>query len=116
MWTHVVTGYQQNGESDSSLGVGMLMEGSVCPDSVTLVSVLSVCSQLLNMMTGCCVHEFLIKMGFEDGLSLCNALLNFYVKTGSVDAAAMLFKEIKDKHGISWASMVSCYAHNGAGK
>nr|GEW89271.1 hypothetical protein [Tanacetum cinerariifolium] len=72
--------------------------------------------QLLNMMTGCCVHEFLIKMGFEDGLSLCNALLNFYVKTGSVDAAAMLFKEIKDKHGISWASMVSCYAHNGAGK
>nr|GEV38637.1 hypothetical protein [Tanacetum cinerariifolium] len=116
MWTHVVTGYQQNGEPDLAHGffLRMLMEGSVSPDSVTLVSVLSACSQLLNVMTGCCVHGFVIKMGFENGLSACNALLNFYAKTGSVDAAAMLFKVMKDKDVISWASMVSCYAHNGA--
>ncbi|GKC83409.1 putative pentatricopeptide repeat-containing protein, partial [Tanacetum coccineum] len=105
-----------HGEPDLALGffLRMFMEGSVSPDSVTLVSVLSACSQLLNVMTGCCIHGFVIKMGFENGLSVCNALLNFYAKTGSVDAAAMLFKEMKDKDVISWASMVSCYAHNGA--
>ncbi|KVI09257.1 putative pentatricopeptide repeat-containing protein At3g01580 isoform X2 [Cynara cardunculus var. scolymus] len=116
MWTHIVTGYQHNDGSDLALEFfsRMLMEGNVNPDSVTLVSVLSASAQLVNVMAGSCVHGFVIKKGFDKGLSVCNALLNFYVKCGCVSAAAMLFREMKQRDIISWASMISCYAHNGA--
>lgn len=116
MWTHIVTGYQHNDGSYLALEFfsRMLTEGNVSPDSVTLVSVLSASAQLGNVMAGSCVHGFVTKKGFDKGLSVCNALLNFYVKSGCINAAAMLFTEMEQRDVISWASMISCYAHNGA--
>ncbi|KAK1440891.1 hypothetical protein QVD17_06724 [Tagetes erecta] len=116
MWTHVITGYQQNGESDLALGffLQMLIDGRVVPDSVTLVSVLSASADLPNVMFGSCVHGFVVKKGFGDDLLVCNALLNVYSKAGFVNSAAMVFRTMKQKDVISWASMVSCYAHNEA--
>lgn len=115
MWTHIVTGYQQNGESELAFGFFslMLMEGCVSPDSITLVSVLSATAQLAIVMAGSCVHGFVIKNGFENSQSVCNALLNFYSKSGLVNAADTLFMKMKEKDVISWATMISCYAHNG---
>lgn len=116
MWTHIITGYQQN--SDSYLALEffsrMLMEGHVSPDSVTLVSVLCAYAQLPDLMAASCVHGFVIKKGFENVLSVCNALLNVYSKSGSLVSAATLFRKMEERDAISWASMVSCYAHNEA--
>ncbi|CAH1437723.1 unnamed protein product [Lactuca virosa] len=116
MWTHIITGYQQNGDSYLALDFfsRMLMEGHVSPDSVTLVSILSAYAQLPDLMAASCVHGFVIKKGFENVLSVCNALLNVYSKSGSVVSAATLFRKMEERDAISWASMVSCYAHNEA--
>ncbi|XP_071738977.1 putative pentatricopeptide repeat-containing protein At3g01580 [Rutidosis leptorrhynchoides] len=113
MWTHMITGYQHIGDLELAFGIfsRMLKEGRVSPDSVTVVSVLS---QLPNVAAASCAHGFVIKRGFEKGLSVCNALLNSYTKSGYVNTAAKFFREMKEKDAISWASMVSCYAHNGA--
>ncbi|KAI3520739.1 hypothetical protein L1887_10189 [Cichorium endivia] len=86
----------------------------VSPDSVTLVSVLSAYAQLPDLMTASCVHGFVIKKSFENVMFVCNALLNLYSKCGYVIAASTLFRKMEDKDAISWASMVSCYAHNKA--
>ncbi|KAI3808734.1 hypothetical protein L1987_24694 [Smallanthus sonchifolius] len=116
MWTHIITGYQQNGDSDLALGFfsQMLLDGRVSPDSVTLVSVLSASAQLPDVMSGSCVHGFGIKYGFVKDLSVCNALLNVYSKSGCVNAAGMIFRRMEEKDVISWSSMISCYAHNEA--
>ncbi|KAF5799671.1 putative tetratricopeptide-like helical domain superfamily [Helianthus annuus] len=116
MWTHVITGCHQNGDSDLAFAFfsQMLTDARVSPDSVTLVSVLSASAQLPNVISGSCVHGFVIKNGFDNNLSVCNALLNVYSKSGCVNAAAMIFRTMEVKDVISWASMVSCYAHNGA--
>ncbi|XP_076905152.1 putative pentatricopeptide repeat-containing protein At3g01580 [Bidens hawaiensis] len=112
MWTHIITGYQKTGHSDLALGffLRMLTDARVSPDSVTLVSVLSASIRLPDVIT--CVHGFVIKMGFDSDLTVCNALLNVYSKSGYVNAAEMMFQTMKHKDVISWASMVSCYAHN----
>lgn len=116
MWTHVISAYQQNGESDLAVRffLQMLMDGRVVSDSVTLVSVLSASADLLNVMFGRCVHGFVVKKGFDDNLFVCNALLNLYSKCGCVNDAVMIFRKMERKDVISWASMVSCYAHNEA--
>ncbi|XP_059644453.1 putative pentatricopeptide repeat-containing protein At3g01580 [Cornus florida] len=114
--TTMVSGYEQNGDPEEALAffTRMVMVERLSPDPVTLVSVVSACTQLLDRKAGSSVHGFSIRRGFDTGLSLVNALLNFYAKTGSVNAAANLFKKMGRKDVISWSSMIACYAHNGA--
>ncbi|KAM1075807.1 hypothetical protein PS2_023141 [Malus domestica] len=50
---------------------------------------------------------------FDSDLSLGNALLNLYAKTGSVKIAARLFTKMPEKDVVSWSSMIACYTHNG---
>ncbi|KAK1402737.1 Pentatricopeptide repeat-containing protein [Heracleum sosnowskyi] len=118
LWTMIVTGYEQNGWPREALGFFARMVNVACvsPDQVTLISVVSACAQLLDLKAGRKVHGLLIKMGFDSRLSLVNALLNLYAKTGSLDDATCLFRIMEEKDVISWGSMISCYAHNGAAK
>lgn len=114
LWTTLVTGYQQNGEPDKALDTfsRMVMVGGLTPDPVVLVSIVTACAQLLDLNAGKSVHGFMIRKKFG-GLSLLNALLHLYAKSGSVKAAANLFSVMEEKDVISWGSLISCYAYNG---
>lgn len=118
LWTTLITGYEQNGAPEEALEIfgRMVVGNGVMPDSITLVSVVSACAQLLKLKTGRSVHGYVMRMGFDDSLSLSNSLLNLYAKTGSVNSAVNLFKKMERKDVISWASMIACFAHNGAAK
>ncbi|KAL0431625.1 UNVERIFIED_CONTAM: putative pentatricopeptide repeat-containing protein [Sesamum radiatum] len=118
LWTTMITGYDQNGEPIQALDVfaQMAMTKGVVLDPITLVSVVSACAQMFNLRAGRSVHGYMIRVGFDRGLSLLNALLNLYGKTGAMTAAAKLFKKMEEKDVISWGSMVSCYAHHGGAR
>lgn len=116
LWTTIITGYGQNGQPIQALEffAQMAMAEGVVLDPITLISVVSACAQLFNLKAGRSVHGYMIRVGLESsGLSLLNALLNLYGKTGSVNAAAKFFKKMKEKDVISWGSMIACYAHHG---
>ncbi|KAJ8546370.1 hypothetical protein K7X08_018953 [Anisodus acutangulus] len=116
LWTTLVTGYEKNFKPDEALAVftGMVMTRGVIPDPINLVTVVSACTQLLNLKAGKNIHGFLIRKGYENPLPLFNALLNLYTKTGSIEYAGSLFRIIEEKDVISWSCMISCCAHNGA--
>ncbi|KAM0958011.1 hypothetical protein EV1_023116 [Malus domestica] len=111
----MVTGYEQNGDPEEALEFfsQMVMVGCVNPDRVTLVSAFLACAQLSNFRIGSFVHGVSIRNGFNSDLSLGNALLNLYAKTGSVKTAARLFMKMLEKDVVSWSSMIACYTHNG---
>lgn len=116
LWTALVSGYEQNGEPERSLTTfaELMMSDAVSPDNVALVSVVSACTQLFNMNAGRSIHGFAIRSCFDIYLPLLNAFLNLYAKTGYILAAENLFSVMEEKDVISWGSMISCYAHNGA--
>ena len=60
------------------------------------------------------MHGVSIRNGFDSDLSLGNALLNLYAKTGSVKTAARLFRKMQEKDVVSWSSLIACYTHNGS--
>ncbi|KAG8366902.1 hypothetical protein BUALT_Bualt16G0016200 [Buddleja alternifolia] len=115
LWTTMITGYEQNGDPKRAVEVfsQMVKSKGVVVDPITLVSVVSACARMVDLKAGRTVHGYMIRMGFENGLSLSNALLNLYGKTGSVNAAAKLFEKMEEKDVISWGSMIACYAHHG---
>lgn len=116
LWTTLVTGYEKNFKPDEALAIftGMSMSRCIHPDPITLVSVISACTQLMNLKAGKSVHAFVYRMGYESPLSLSNALLNLYAKTGSTFYAGNLFRMIEEKDVISWSCMISCCAHHDA--
>ncbi|KAM1712591.1 hypothetical protein ACFX12_023454 [Malus domestica] len=71
------------------------------------------CARLSNFRIGSCEHGVSIRNGFDSDLSLGNALLNLYAKTGLVKTATRLFTKMPEKDVASWSSMIACYAHDG---
>ncbi|KAM2955970.1 hypothetical protein FF2_023153 [Malus domestica] len=114
LWTSMVTGYEQNGDPEEALEFfsRIVMVGLINPDRVTLVSAVSACAQLSNFRIRSCVQCVSIRNGLDSDLSLGNALLNLYAKTGSVKTAARLFMKMLEKDVVSWSSMIACYVHN----
>ncbi|MCL7029309.1 hypothetical protein MKW94_030490 [Papaver nudicaule] len=114
LWTSMVTAYQKNGNAKEALSFlsQMVMNEGLIPDRVTLVSVISSCTQLGSLLAGKSVHGLTIRMGFDNDLSVANSLLNLYAKTGSTRNARNLFAKMSEKDVISWSSMILCYVQN----
>lgn len=78
-WNSIISGYVQNGLCDVGLAAcrEMQLQGAV-PDSVSMVSVLSACAQLGDLLLGKSAHAFSIRKGFDSSLNLLNALMAVY--------------------------------------
>ncbi|CAL0304582.1 unnamed protein product [Lupinus luteus] len=79
---------------------------------VTLVSVFSACSPLKALKYGKAIHGYgLMKMIIN--VIFDNALLNLYIKCGSLLNAWKLFVKMRKRDVISWTTLVLTYAQEG---
>ncbi|PIN10957.1 hypothetical protein CDL12_16447 [Handroanthus impetiginosus] len=86
------------------------------PNSITLVSLLSALTNLLNIRLGKSIHSYIIVNGIEPAVGLGTALLNMYAKSGHLDEAFHIFNSIKDKNLQCWTLMISSLANYGHGE
>ncbi|KAG5055232.1 hypothetical protein JHK85_007742 [Glycine max] len=113
-WTTMIDGYAASNCSDAAMEMfNLMLDGDVEPNEVTLIAVLSACSQKGDLGMGKYIHEIMEKKNMRWGLSLHNALLDMYVKCGSLIAARELFDRMETRDVISWTSMVNGYAKSG---
>ncbi|PQP92205.1 pentatricopeptide repeat-containing protein [Prunus yedoensis var. nudiflora] len=87
-WTAMVNGYAHSGAPDQALVLFQKMQ----------------------------IHGFAIRKEMNHNVSLCNALIDMYLKCGSLDIARQVFEDdsfLKD--AISWSSMISGYGLHGRG-
>ena len=85
------------------------------PNSVTLVSLLSACTHLLDISTGESIHSYIIinHMGLD--VALGTALLEMYSKCGHIKKAFQVFNSMHEKSLQSWTIMISGLADHGCG-
>ncbi|KAH9301975.1 hypothetical protein KI387_013558 [Taxus chinensis] len=116
-WNAMITGYAQNAYVHEALRLfyQMQLEG-VIPNSSTIVSVLSVCTNLAALRQGKCIHTYIIRSSVELDVSVHNALVTMYSKCGSLKTARRLFDEISEKDVVSWNAMIAGYGMHGHGK
>ncbi|WCJ18009.1 Pentatricopeptide repeat (PPR) superfamily protein [Euphorbia peplus] len=91
-WTTLIQGYAKMGFFSEAIAAFFRM--NVKADGMTLVVVLSACSQLGD-------------------LSLGNAMVDMYLKCGQPDFAGRVFNEMPVKNVVSWNSMISGLAQQG---
>lgn len=86
------------------------------PNSVTLVSLLSACTRLLNVNIGESIHCYIITDGICVDVALGTALVEMYFKCGHIDKAFKIFNSMSEKNLQSWTVMISGLADHGRGE
>jgi pentatricopeptide repeat protein len=87
----------------------------VCPDEITMVSVLSACADLGALELGKWVESYIERKNISKSVELCNALIDMFAKCGNVDKAIKLFRQMESRTIVSWTSVIVGLAMHGRG-
>ncbi|XP_040993342.1 pentatricopeptide repeat-containing protein At5g66520-like [Juglans microcarpa x Juglans regia] len=116
-WSSMIAGYVAcNCLSDAFKVFRHMKLANEKPNSVTLVSLLSACTRLLDISIGESIHSYIIINHISLDVALGTALLEMYSKCGYIEKAFQVFDSMDEKNLQSWTIMISGLAHNGHGQ
>lgn len=81
--------------------------GSCSLDHASMTTMLSVCSGPEFFCTGTMLHSLMVFHGFEQVVSVRNALITAYFNCEKQGSARKVFDEMFEKNVITWTAMVS---------
>ncbi|XP_072977259.1 pentatricopeptide repeat-containing protein At2g22410, mitochondrial [Typha angustifolia] len=113
-WNALIAGYVQCRRGKEAIFLFHEMQASnVIPDEVTMVSLLSACSQLGALEMGMWVHHYIERSGFSLRVALGTALVDMYAKCGNIEKSLLMFREIPERNALTWTAMICGLASNG---
>ncbi|KAK3195798.1 hypothetical protein Dsin_027108 [Dipteronia sinensis] len=108
-WTALISGYCP--AEASAVLHEMKLEG-VNMDPVTVASILPVCAQLDDTVSGMLIHLYVVKNGLEFDLVVSNNLIYMYAKFGIPGHALRFFDKMVVRDIVSWNSIIAAYEQN----
>ncbi|CAN6447162.1 unnamed protein product [Victoria cruziana] len=141
-WSALISACLQGGFYKEALMLyGEMRTIGIRPNEVTIASVLSSCTRLMEVPEGAKIHGYVIKCGLEDDklhnslihlysrcglmeqalrlfsanetlVGCCSLIVGFY-RCGLVDYARSLFNNMTEKDLISWNAMILGYTQSG---
>ncbi|XVF85859.1 hypothetical protein PTKIN_Ptkin17bG0151700 [Pterospermum kingtungense] len=113
-WTSMIAGYVQNNcAKDALVLFNNMREAMVESNQFTLGSLVVACGKLGALHQGKWVHGYVIKNGIELNSYLVTAILDMYVKCGSIRDARSVFDELSSVDLVSWTAMIVGYSQSG---
>ncbi|KAJ8751201.1 hypothetical protein K2173_016382 [Erythroxylum novogranatense] len=114
-WNAMIASYIEQNRTDEAILLFSRMISQVEPNLVTVLNMLSCCTDLANLPEGQCLHAYATRRfsSSTSNLSLNNALITMYTRCGSVHNAEKIFKTLKRRNIISWNALVTGYSTNG---
>ncbi|KAI9123805.1 hypothetical protein K1719_005105 [Acacia pycnantha] len=113
-WNSMISGCIKRGLADQALDLYWQMEAEkVKPNEITMIGMVSCCSQLRDLNLGRKFHQHIKEHRLELTIPLTNALMDMYVRCGDLMAAQLLFDNMAQKTLVSWTTMVLGYARFG---
>ncbi|XP_031407235.1 pentatricopeptide repeat-containing protein At2g04860 [Punica granatum] len=107
-WNSILSGCIQCGASDDAIKLfhQMRIHGQN-PDSVTIASLLSGCSQLTNLELGREIHCYTLRNYLHLEEFVETALIDMYIKCGRIQEAERIFQAIESCCLATWNTMIS---------
>lgn len=117
VWTALVIGYVQNGESEKGFQCLCDMHrtggDSEKLNFRTLEGGFQACGNLCALVEGRGLHALALKSGIASSNVVQSAILTMYSKCGSVEDAEMSFSEVVNKDLLSWTSVMGVFSRLG---
>ncbi|KAJ0734595.1 putative tetratricopeptide-like helical domain superfamily [Helianthus annuus] len=117
-WNILIAACSRNGDYKEAFELFQHMQmDRITPDSYTYVSLLSICTNLCNLVFGSLLHSLMIKSDFSRcDIMVRNVMIDMYGKGGSLLSAVKVFDEMLERNVISWTALVSALGLHGHGK
>ncbi|KAK9027329.1 hypothetical protein V6N11_067167 [Hibiscus sabdariffa] len=113
-WNSLINGYVRSGRAKEAIGLYRKMqEEGVEPDQVTMIGIVSSCAQLEDLTLGRYFHKYIEDHGLNLTIPLSNALMDMYVKCGSLERAQRVFDNMEKKTIVSCTTMIVGYTRFG---
>lgn len=96
-WTSIILGLRLNNQCSEALVFLRHMRQNTRPNSVTLTSLLSACARIGALNCGKEIHAYTLRSGVAHECFLANAILDFYVRRGSMELAWNQFHSQKKR-------------------
>ncbi|KAF5740803.1 pentatricopeptide repeat-containing protein [Tripterygium wilfordii] len=113
-WNALIAGYVHIGQKNKALGMFRKMQSAcVSPNSVTVLSVLPACADLVAARKVKEIHGCVFRRGLESVLPVANALIDSYAKSGNISYPRYIFDLVALKDIITWNSMIAAYVLHG---
>lgn len=118
VWNSLIVGYNLVGCFESAFFTfRRIWEANHRPDSITLISVLPICTKLGALRQGKEIHGYATKSGLGLNASIGNSLIDMYSKCGFLELGVKVFNQIRVKNFITYNTMISaCGTHGLAEK
>nr|AEB39778.1 pentatricopeptide repeat protein 77 [Funaria hygrometrica] len=113
-WNSMIAGHAQHGSYEAAykLFLEMKKEG-LEPDKITFASVLVGCKNPEALELGRQIHMLIIESGLQLDVNLGNALINMYIRCGSLQDAYEVFHSLRHRNVMSWTAMIGGFADQG---
>ncbi|BAF19634.1 pentatricopeptide repeat-containing protein At3g53360, mitochondrial [Oryza sativa Japonica Group] len=113
-WNSIVNAYSVEGLLSEALVLFSEMRDSgLRPDGITVRGLLCACVGRDALYHGRLIHSYLVKLGLDGDVSVCNSLLSMYARCSDLSSAMDVFHEIKDQDVVTWNSILTaCAQHN----
>ncbi|KNA03704.1 hypothetical protein SOVF_206570 [Spinacia oleracea] len=116
-WTALISAYTHGNCIEKAIDVLILMtENNIRPNQVTMVSLVSFCTESGTLDLGKWIHMFIDKQGIEIDIVLNTSLIDMYAKCGDITTAYQLFDEAKDRDIRMWNCMIMGFGLHGFGE
>ncbi|KAL6649823.1 hypothetical protein ACP70R_014047 [Stipagrostis hirtigluma subsp. patula] len=113
-WSTMISGCVQNNQSSEALNLfGNMRAHGIKPDEVTLVSVISACTNLSALEEGKSVHEYITQHQYNISVVLGTSLIDMYMKCGCLGTALEVFDAVEEKETPCWNAVIVGLAMNG---
>ncbi|XP_058073630.1 pentatricopeptide repeat-containing protein At3g26782, mitochondrial-like isoform X2 [Magnolia sinica] len=113
-WNALISGYVGNSQYEDAIALFFRMrKENLEPNSITLVSLLSACAEMLELRLGQEIHCYCLRNGlFDLSVHVGTSLIGFYSRF-DVRVSRWVFDSMVLKNLVSWNAMISGYCNAG---
>ncbi|KAJ9168344.1 hypothetical protein P3X46_019884 [Hevea brasiliensis] len=116
-WSALILGNAQEGNLAEAMDLFKQLRGSdIQPDGFALSSMIGVFADFALVEQGKQMHAYTIKVPSGLEISVCNSIVDMYLKCGMMGEAERFFAEMAMRDVFSWTIMINGYGKHGLGK
>ncbi|KAF5207871.1 Pentatricopeptide repeat-containing protein [Thalictrum thalictroides] len=117
IWNSMIVGYNLNGDTDSALEIfRRIGESLLRPNSITILSVLPLCTKMGTMRLGKEIHSYATRNGLGSFVSVGNSLMDMYCKCGYLEQGVQVFDQMVEKDIVTYNTIIAAHGVHGHGE